>query len=137
MMAVTVSTQGAYHIREGFSIMATAEINWPYTMVLYAYDADGTIVYRKSFAALFGNHLDYGVDERFPKRRGELERVARSFIRDLDRLGCWDAGVTAVVQVVGGCSPAENGCVAEIAYGAKTDGWFVYSVSATSMKEID
>lgn len=115
--------------------MATVNIDWPYTTVLYAYDADGTVVYSKSFATLFGNHLNYGVDERFPQRRSGLERVARIFVRDLDRIGYWSDDITAVVQVVGGCSPAEDGYVAEVAYGAKTDNWFVHSVSVTNMEE--
>lgn len=117
--------------------MATVNIDWPLTTVLYAYDADGAVVYNKSFGTFFGNHLDYGVDERFPKRRSGLEKVTRAFVRDLNRIGRWGDDVTAVVQIVGDCSPAEDGCVAEIAYGAETDGWHVYSISTTSMEEIE
>ena len=85
----------------------------------------------------FGNNLDYGVDERFPKRRSGLEKIVRAFVRDLNRIGRWGDDVTAIVQIGGGLSPAEDGCVAEIAYGAAADGWFVYSISTTNMEEIE
>lgn len=85
--------------------MATVNVDWPLTTVMYAYDADDVVVYKKSFSTFFGSHLDYGVDERFPKQRSGLEKVARAFVRDLNRIGRWGDNVTAVVQIVGGCPP--------------------------------
>ena len=94
-------------------------------------------LYKKSFSTFFGNNLDYGVDERFPKRRSGLEKIVHAFVRDLNRIGRWGDDVTAVVQIGGSLSPAEDGCAAEIAYGAAADGWFVYSISTTNMEEIE
>lgn len=111
------------------------QLHTPYVTTMHAVDCNGAIfMAQRHECALTLQPRFGGADATNPKNWACMENIANAFMGKLISDNLWDDDTIAVVRVIGG-DPTADGYVAEVAFGAGTEGDFVHSTSVTNMEE--